>query len=157
MKAFLPLLASAFIGFSSSSEAGTIDLPVYGFQLDGLEAQPGDVPTSAVMSFLPVTDGFAPNINVQIQPYAGSMADYITISKQQFAPMQWKVVSEKTVGDNEWVAEYTGPLQGNDLHFYARALSRNGKVYLVTGTAKQTQWPTVGDTIRKHVDSFKLK
>ena len=157
MKAFLPLLASAVIGFSSTSEAGTIDLPVYGFQLDGLEAQPVDVPTSAVMTFLPVTDGFAPNINVQIQPYAGAMKDYVDMSKQQFVAMKWKVVSEKAIGDNEWVAEYAGPLQGNDLHFYARALSKNGKVYLVTGTAKESQWSAVGGTIRKHVDSFKLK
>lgn len=157
MKAFLPLLASAVIGFSSHAGAASIDLPVYGFQIDGLEAPTGSEPSTALMTFLPVNDGFAPNINVQIQPYAGPMKDYIAMSKAQFVPLNWKVVSDKAVGDKEWVAEYTGPLQGQDLHFYARAITRDGKVYLVTGTAKETQWSTVGETLRKHVDSFKLK
>jgi len=157
MKAFLPLLASAVIGFSSHAESASIDLPVYGFQIDGLEASVGSEPSTALMTFLPVSDGFAPNINVQIQPYAGPMKDYIAMSKAQFAPLNWKLVSDKAVGDKEWAAEYTGPLQGQDLHFYARAIARDGKVYLVTGTAKESQWATLGETLRKHVDSFKLK
>jgi hypothetical protein len=38
---------------------------------------------------------------------------------------------------------------------YAQAVSKNGKVYLATATAKESQWATVGDTLRKHIDGFK--
>lgn len=157
MKTLLPLLGVAFLSLSGISHAATIDLPVYGFELDALEAPVGQTPTSAVITFLPVSDGFAPNINVQIQPYPGSIKEYAELSKGQFAQMQWKIETEKLVGEQEWSAEFTGPMQGQDLHFYARALARDGKVYLVTGTAKESQWASVGPTIRKHVDSFKLK
>ena len=45
-------------------------------------------------------------------------------------------------------------IKSNDLHFYARAMSTNGKIYVVTATAKESQWPTVSDTLKKHVESF---
>jgi hypothetical protein len=71
--------------------------------------------------------------------------------------MKWKVISEKQVSDSEWSVEYTGSMGDSDLHFYARAISQNGKVYLATATAKVTQWATVSDTLRQHIDSFKAK
>ena len=137
-------------------KAATIDLPLYGFQIDALDVAPDpDRTTTALLLCLPVTDRFAPNINVQIQPYTETIKDYAEVSKGQFEQLKWKVVSEKLIGDNEWSAEYTGQQQGNDLHFYSRAISKNGKVYLATGTAKESQWATVGDTLRQHVDSLK--
>ncbi len=157
MKPLTSLLSLALIGLLEISHAASVDLPVYGFEMDALEAPVGQTPVSALMTFLPVTDGFAPNINVQIQPYSGTIKEYAELSRGQFAGMQWKVVSEKQVGDNEWIAEYTGPMQGNVLRFYARAIAKGGKVYLATGTTKESQWPTLGTTIRKHVDSFKVK
>jgi hypothetical protein len=157
MKSLLPLFGFALLGFSGLGRAATIDLPVYGFSMDALEAPVGQTPMSAVMTFLPSSDGLAPNINVQIQPYPDTMKSYAELSKGQFTQMNWKAISDKLVGDNEWVVEYAGPMQGKDLHFYARALAKGGKVYLVTGTATESQWATLGDTIRKHVDSFKLK
>jgi hypothetical protein len=48
-------------------------------------------------------------------------------------------------------------MQGNDLHFYARAVSSGGKVYLVTATAKESQWKTLSGVLRKSVDAFKVK
>jgi len=42
------------------------------------------MPQQALMMFLPVTDGFAANVNVQIQPYAGTIEDYTALSLQQF-------------------------------------------------------------------------
>lgn len=157
MKSIFTLFSVAALALSPFARAETINLPVYGFSIEPLEAPVGNTTTTALATFLPATGGFAPNINVQIQPYPGSIADYAKLSQGQFDQMGWKSLSEKFVGSNEWIAEYSGPMQGNNLHFYARALSQNGKVYLVTGTASETQWPTVGPTIRQHVDSFKLK
>jgi hypothetical protein len=109
------------------------------------------------MTFLPADDDFAPNINVTIQPFAGSMGDYISLTKEQFQQVNLVVISERENGDNEWIVEYTGSMQGNDLHYYARAVSNNGKVFLVTATAKASQWNAVADVLRKHVESFRTK
>ena len=145
------------LAICSQLRAATIELPLYGFQIDVLDSAPdASTPTTVLQTFLPATDDFAPNIIVQIQPYTGTIKDYVTLSRRQFEQMKWNVISDQQSGDNEWSVEYTGSLQGADLHFYARAVSTNGKVYLVTGTAKESQWTTVSDTLRKHVDSFKL-
>jgi hypothetical protein len=85
------------------------------------------------------------------------MASYVTMSKDQFKQMNLTIVAEKQNGENEWVVEYSGPMQGKDLHFYARAVSNNGKVYLVTATASESQWKSVSDVLRKSVDAFKAK
>jgi len=143
---------------ATQARAGTADFPEYGFAIDALDAKPSAAaPTTALMMFLPASDGFGPNVNVNIQPYPGSMKEYISLSKAQFQKMSWTVVDEKQVGDAEWKVEYKGPMKGNDLHFYARAVSKDGKVYLVTATAQDSQWNTVGSTLRSHVDSFKAK
>jgi PsbP len=137
--------------------AATIDLPLYGFRIDALDAAPGaSGSTTALEMCLPATEGFRPNINVQIQPYTGTMKEYATLSKGQFDELKWKVITDQQVGDNEWSVEYTGTLQAGDLHFYSRAISKNGKVYLATATAKESQWTTLSDTLRQHVDSFKV-
>ena len=152
------ICVAAFVSLTicSQSRAAAIELPLYGFQIDALDAAPSTSnPTTVIQTFLPATEGFAPNIIVQIQPYAGTMKDYAALSKRQFEEMKWKVIADQQPNDNEWNIEYTGSLQGNDLHFYARAVSTNGKVYLITATAKESQWTTVSDTLRKHVESFK--
>ena len=77
--------------------------------------------------------------------------------EEEFEEMKWKVVSEKQISDDEWSVEYTGSLGDKDLHFYARAISKNGKVYLATAVAKETQWATVSDTLLQHIQSFKVK
>jgi hypothetical protein len=155
---FVGVAAFLSLAIFSQLRAATADLPLYGFQIDLLDAAPDTShPTTVIQTFLPATEGFAPNIIVQIQPYAGTMKDYAALSTKQFDQMKWKVISAQQPTDSEWNVEYTGSVQDNDLHFYARAVSTNGKVYLVTATAKESQWPTVGDTLRKHAESFKAK
>lgn len=105
---------------------------------------------------LPASDGFAPNVNVQIQPYADSIANYISLSKAQFEQLKFKIISE---GKKEggWTVEYTGSSSGNELHFYSRAVSDGKHVFLITAASKVGQWDTVSPTLKKCVDSFQLK
>jgi hypothetical protein len=139
-------------------KAATLDLPKYGFAMDVLDAPlPSGAPTQAIMSFLPAQDGFSPNVNVVIQPYPGTIKDYITLSEGQFKQMNWSVISEKTISDNEWICEYSGTMQQVSLHWYARAIMKSGKVYLVTATAADSSWKAVADTLKKSVESFRLK
>ena len=139
----------------SSLTAATIDFPEYGFLIDAIDTKPGT--TTPLVMYMPASEGFAPNINVTIQPYPASIKDYISLSKRQFQQMSWNIVKEEQSGDAEWTVEYKGAMQGNDFHFYARAVARDGRVYLTTATAKESQWSSIGDTLRKHVDSFKTK
>ena len=60
----------------SDLKATTIDLPLYGFQIDSLDAKVDSSPAKALIMFLPETDGFQPNINVLIQPFSGTIKDY---------------------------------------------------------------------------------
>lgn len=158
---YTTLLASIWVlcgsAVLSPLNASLVDLPQYGFQIEALDAKSGDSAVSALMMFLPPSDGFAPNINIQIQPYAGTIKEYVALSKGQFEQMKWKLISEKENGANAWVAEYAGTMQDKDLHFYARALLKEGKIYLATATAKESQWATVGPTLRERVNSFKTK
>jgi hypothetical protein len=137
--------------------AGSADFSQYGFQIDTLEGKVGTSPAQVVMMFLPASEGFAPNVNVQIQPFSGMLKDYVALSKKQFDEMKLKVINEQAKGDQEWTVEYSGPMQGLQLHWYARAVLGNQKVFLVTATANEAQWAKVADQLRKNVDSFKLK
>ena len=78
----------------SNLKASTIDLPLYGFQIDSLDAQVDSLsPAKTLIMFLPESNGFQPNINVLIQPYNGTIIDYIAMSKEQFKQMSCSVVS----------------------------------------------------------------
>jgi hypothetical protein len=107
--------------------------------------------------FLPSDGKFAPNVNIQIQKYQGTIADYVKLSLEQFKTYGMKIIN-KEQDDKEQKAlfEYTMQTNGLDLHFYSKAISSKGKVYLVTGTTTVLQWNNVGDIIKKNVDSFQI-
>ncbi len=155
----LTAVALSFLltSFLPHAGAGTIDLPQYGFEIEALDGEPGGATTTAILMFLPVSEGFAPNINVNIQPYKGTIKEYAALSKGQFVEMKWKILSEEQKSEDEWRAEYAATTKSGDLHFYARALKKGDRVYLVTATAKESQWAALQAKLRKHVDSLKLK
>ena len=71
------------------AKAATIDLPLYGFQIDALDATPNaSATTTALVLCLPASEGFGPNINIQIQPYTGTIKEYATLSKGQFEELK---------------------------------------------------------------------
>ena len=151
------ILALILTPFLPRAGAGTIDLPQYGFEIEALDSEPAGPTTTAIMMFLPVSEGFAANVNVNIQSYKGTMKEYVALSKGQFTQMKWTVVSEEQKGEDEWRAEYTATTKTGELHFYARALRKGDRIYLATATAKESQWAAVQAKLRKHVDSLKLK
>ena len=106
------------------------------------------------MMFLPATEGFAPNLNVQIQPYAGSIEDYVKLSLEQFKSAGLKVVQQKSLTKSVAIFEYTGETQGKSLHWYARAEKSGASVYLVTATALAQQWDNNEARLKSCVDSF---
>lgn len=152
MKRVLLLLA-----LTAATSVSALDFPLSGFQIDALEVPRGDTPSSPLVMCLPPSEGFAPNVNVTIQPFPGTLSDYITVTKEEFAQVKWSVLGDRRESDTAWSVEYIDPDPSNALHFYARALVSGKYVYLVTATARESQWKSVEAQLRKCVDSFKVK
>ena len=108
-----------------------------------------------MMSLAP-TEQFSPNVNVLIQPYQGSMADFLVLSRKQFKEMNLTIVRDETVGAAH-VFEYKGTMMNRQLHWYARMQASRGFVYLATATAQETQWKDVSDRLKTCVDSLKTE
>lgn len=106
--------------------------------------------------FLPASDGFSPNINIQKQPFAGSLKEYIATSKQQFNQFNLEIVNEKATQE-KWIIEYRGEMGGLTLHWYAEAYKKGETVFLITATTKESQWAQNKKLLIESVSSFKLK
>src|SRR5262249_44503147 len=94
MKTILSVIASFLLlaDFANGAEAtNRMHFPVSGFSIAPLEAPLEKAPQQSIMMFLPVKDGFAANVNVQIQPYDGSIKDYSALSLKQFSSAGFKV------------------------------------------------------------------
>ena len=108
----------------------------------------------AVILYLTPTEGFAPNVNVLIQEFPGSIGDYVSTTKKEFASAGITMLNERSVSPTEWMVEYAGVLSARSLHFYARVVQSGDKVYLTTGTATPEQWDQFSSLLKQCVDSF---
>jgi hypothetical protein len=137
----------------------TLRFATEGFSIKALHPTVGAVPVQVMNIFLNAEGGFAPNVNVQIQPYAGTIDDYLKDSTDQFKQLGFTTLGKKKVNDDTVLLEYTGSMPSMPpMHWYARAVRKKGKnlVYLVTGTTLVPQWTKSGAEIKTCVDSFKL-
>ena len=128
-----------------------------GFSIRALESRPGNVPYQALVMFLPPSEGFPPNVNVQIQPWTRTLDEYVALSKRQYKAAKFTLLKETSVGETAVVLECSGTMQGRQLHWYARAISTGKKMYLVTATATESQWQTVSGQLKACVDSLKIE
>ena len=125
-----------------------------GFSIAPLEGTVGDAPYQTIMMFLPASGGFAPNVNIQIQPYKGSLSAYAELSKKQMKAASMTLLHEK-IQAGALLLEYSGTSQGRKLHWYAKAQLADGRIYLATATATEQQWRTVADKLKACVESFR--
>ena len=130
--------------------------PINGFSIAPLEGTSDAGPYQGVIMMLPPSEGFAPNVNVQIQPYKGTLKEFTELSVKQFKDFGLTILKEDaTATAITW--EYTGPFQGHQLHWYAKAIQGRGRIYLVTATALESQWESVSGKLKDCVNSFKLE
>lgn len=132
------------------------EFPESGFSIEPMDAPAGAGIYMPVMFNLPVTDGFAPNVNVQSQPYAQSLEAYRELSEKQFKTFKFTVV-DSAEKDGALYFEYTGKMGGKSLHWYAKAIKKGDKVILATATALESQWDKNSKKLKACVDSLKLK
>jgi len=140
----------------SASQADSVDFESLGFSMSPPETVLSEMGQQPLMLFLPADDGFAPNVNVMIQPYAGTMEEYTELSLSQFRQLGLEVVEEPVIEESSGVFQYQGFMNGLNLRFYAKAFAKGDKIYLITATAKQSHWDKYGGVLIKSVESFQL-
>jgi hypothetical protein len=107
------------------------------------------------MIFLPAKNGFAGNVNVMIQEYAGTILEYNDLSQSQFKQMGLSIIEVKLNTDSV-IYEYEGKSGQHELHWYSRAIKRDNRMYLITATSLLADWPGQKEALIQSVDSFKF-
>jgi len=151
------LLVTLAFSLPAADSTNRLYFPVSGFSIAPLEASPGEKTSQALMMFLPASGDFAGNVNVQIQPYSGTIEEYTTLTLKQFKDAGMKLIAQKKAGTSGVLFEYSGELQGRALHWYSRAEKRAGHVYLATATAAEEDWPRQGTQLKTCVDSLRCE
>lgn len=145
----LPCLAAA-------ESEGRLHFKGNGFSIAPLEEETEIASYLAVQMFLPSSEAFAPSVNVIIQRYKGTIKEYAELSRQQFEAAEFTIMSEK-IAPTFVVWEYSGMIKDHQFHWYAKAERKEGKVYLVTAAATESQWKTLSVKLKACVDSFKIE
>jgi len=152
--AFVILLC---ILLGAAGEGDRLFFPQNNFSIAPLEAKFAGETYQVLVMFLPSSGGFAPNVNVQVQPFPGTIKEYVDLSRRQFQAVGITVLSEQ-ITQTSAIWEYSGSLEDRKLHWYARAeRAGEGKVYLITATAAEPQWNTHAAKLKTCVDSFRLE
>src|SRR6266404_2025907 len=80
---------------TSARTKSTLSFGEHGFSIDPPVGHDATQVQQVVMLMLPPADGFSPNVNVQVQPFTGTMEEYLRISNDQFKANGVKIVAEK--------------------------------------------------------------
>ncbi len=133
--------------------ARVLHFPSAGFAIAPLDSAPGDTMVQPLIMCLPAREGFAANVNVQIQPYKGKLDDYSSLTVAQLKTSGLTLLQYKAAGKSAAIYEYSGTTQGRVLHYYQRAEKCGDSVYLTTATAADDQWAELGPRLKACVDS----
>jgi hypothetical protein len=148
------LVVMLLLAASAAHAKSTLVFGEHGFSIDPPAGHDRSQMQQIVTLMLPSSDGFAANVNVQAQPFKGTIEEYLSVSREQFKTGGITLLNEKHDAHTATI-EYKGKMEGHPLHWYARAfLGKNGLI-LATGTALESQWASVSEVLRKSVDSIK--
>ena len=152
--AMIVLLCISGVLCLAAAPAALLRFTGNGFSIAPLEDTTKDATYQALSMSLPPSGGFAPNVSVQIQVYAGSLDDYAALSKQQLEQMKMKMLKESKPDKSSVLWEYSGEIQQRPLHFYAKAVMKPGRVYLATAAATEEQWKAASAKLIACVESL---
>ena len=153
MKYILTILLAVTCSLQVYADSNSATFNQAGFSIDVLDAKANSAGSQRLIMMLPASNGFSANVNVQIQPYPGSLKDYKKLSEAQFTQMGLKTISISE-NENKVYWEYSGNVQGKNLHFYAKIIKVDNLFYLATGTDLESNWPKTSKNIRSVVNSF---
>jgi hypothetical protein len=137
--------------------ADTLVFTESGFSINSLENEQSAKGSTPIQMLLPPANGFSPNVNVQLQPYKGSVAEYRAITEGQFKQNNLTLISLEESDDGQSLSiEYKGTLQGQNLHWYAKSFKKGDVMYLVTATNSEANWEQYKEQLIANVESFIL-
>lgn len=84
----------------SLAYAETLEFPQSGFSIDSLDPRPTQGMIQPIQMFLPAINGFAPNVNVQVQAFAGTIKQYRELSEGQFKRLGLTLLSLEETDDS---------------------------------------------------------
>ncbi len=152
--AALLVFASLALVAPAHAKPAALSFSEHGFSIEPPVGHDAAQMQQVVSLAIPMSDGFAPNVNVQVQPFTGPMGDFVKLSLDQFKAAGVKLVVEKHDARSA-VLEYTGQLQGRALHWYARAFVGKNGIGLATATSLESQWAATNAALRQSVDSLR--
>jgi hypothetical protein len=157
MKNAIMIVLGCFVSvpaLGADAPAETHKYKAHGFSISALE-QTSDAPVQqVVIMHLPPKDGFSPNVNVQVQVYAGTIKEFAEMTKAQMKQVNFTTLNEKVAGSS-MTMEFLGEVLGRKMHFYSKAELGQGKVYLATGSALAANWDETSARLKACVDSLK--
>ena len=150
------LLTAGSLATLALAPADRIVFTQAGFSIDVLDSAPGNESTLPLMMMMPASDGFTPNVNVVIQQYPEGLDAYRKLTLTQLSALGMELIQEREISATTLLFEYIGNKDDRVLHHYSRAIHRDGRIYLATGTSLAKQWEAVGPALRACVDSLEL-
>jgi len=156
-----PAPASAAAPVATPSVPAPIVFPNYGFRINPFEAGTVYPVSPAMQMFLPAMPlpsnprlTFSPNVFVQVQPFVGTMKDYIAQSTQSMEDAGYIIRGQISSSADEWSLEYIAVLNGVAMHWYAKAIHSGYRVYYAAGGVPDELWTALADPIKACVNSF---
>ena len=151
----LTLCTSAF----AEDKAAKFTDPIHGFTINAPDLGPSKQVLTPVIFSGPVDSGFSANVSVRIQPGADKIKSYIAANLAQLADMKATVVSQKQLtvsGCDAVLIEFQATINGTAMHFLSLSVLQPDKIYIVTGTALDSNYAKYEEAFKKCIDSFAL-
>jgi len=128
-----------------------------GLSIQLLEQHSGNAPRTVVTMAMVSSHRYVPNVQVQIQPFTETLADYIALSKLQMKMGKRTILGTKRIGKTGFILESSGLVGNLNVHLYQRAELRGRVAYLVTAGATELEWPHVAAKLKECVHSFRVE
>ena len=87
MKHLLTILLAVTFSLQAYAGSSSATFNQAGFSINVIDSEASNAGSQALMMMMPALNGFSANVNVQIQPYPGSLEDYKKLSEAQFVQM----------------------------------------------------------------------
>jgi len=140
-----------------------IVFPNYGFRINPLEMPSVYPVVPAIQMYLPAMPlpsnpraTFSPNVFVQVQPFVGTMKEYITQSTQSMTDAGYIIRGQITPSTDVWSLEYIAVVNGVAMHWYAKAIHSGYRVYYAAGGVPDEMWTALADALKSCVNSFDI-
>ncbi len=143
--------------------ASPIVFPNYGFRINPLEVGSVYPVTPAIQMYLPAVPlpsnrqlTFSPNVFVQVQPFVGTMKEYIDQSTKSMQDAGYIIRGQISPSVDEWSLEYIAVVNGMAMHWYAKAVHSGYRIYYAAGGVPDELWSAFGDPLKACVNSFDI-